>query len=246
MKEELNNTAGEHSGGSHCSTLIDLAIRWYAEAEIHDADGAADCGTGSDVPYAMASKCREHAREIEEIAYVLSMMECENSKLHDDLDRLLEVETAARQCWKAKGRHNSQIAFCNLGEALGYPVTWPEGYNLSNVRDHRWLAAADSVPGAKRPSTECDAGSHSVDRIVRVLLFWKSKSFQKWNPFCKKRGCKKDQYSSQKSKSNFPKGLIMPMCIGGVVGFLLAIEPIKSVLNSFLSIIKLSVESWIP
>jgi len=41
--------------------------------------------------------------------------------------------------------------------------------SLANVRDHRWLAAADSVPGAKRPSTECDAGRYSVDRIVRVI-----------------------------------------------------------------------------
>ncbi len=52
--------------------LLELAIRWQAEAEIHDANGNADCGTGSDVPYAMASKCREHAEELERIAYVIA------------------------------------------------------------------------------------------------------------------------------------------------------------------------------
>jgi hypothetical protein len=41
---------------------------------------------------------------------------------------------------------------------------WP------NVRDHRHLPVARSVPGAQRPSTERDAGRCSVDRIVRVFL----------------------------------------------------------------------------
>jgi hypothetical protein len=55
-----------------CSALLKLAIRWLAEAEIHDANGNADCGTGSDVPYAMASKCREHAEELERIVYAIA------------------------------------------------------------------------------------------------------------------------------------------------------------------------------
>lgn len=53
-------------------------------------------------------------------------LERENAKLHDEFDRLLQIETAARQWWQAKGRYNSQIAACKLGEALGYPVTWPD------------------------------------------------------------------------------------------------------------------------
>jgi hypothetical protein len=55
---------------NHCSVLLDLAIRWEAQAEIHDAEGDADYGTGSDVPYAMASILREHAQEIERLAYI--------------------------------------------------------------------------------------------------------------------------------------------------------------------------------
>jgi len=49
--------------------LVDLAIKWLAEAKNHDLDGSADCGTGSDVPYAIASKCREHAAELEKIIF---------------------------------------------------------------------------------------------------------------------------------------------------------------------------------
>ena len=55
-----------------CDTLLDLAIRWNAQAEVHDAAGNADYGTGSDVPYAMASMLREHAQEIEKLAYIFS------------------------------------------------------------------------------------------------------------------------------------------------------------------------------
>jgi len=55
-----------------CSVLLDLAIRWSAQAEIHDAAGNADCGTGSDVPYAMSSILREHSAEIEKLAYIFS------------------------------------------------------------------------------------------------------------------------------------------------------------------------------
>lgn len=51
------------------SKLIDLSIKWNREAEGYDANGNADCGTGSDVPYALAEKCYEHARELEQIAY---------------------------------------------------------------------------------------------------------------------------------------------------------------------------------
>jgi len=40
-----------------------------------------------------------------------------------------------------------------------------------NVRDHRWLPVARSVPVERSgTSTERDAGSHSVDRIVRVIF----------------------------------------------------------------------------
>ncbi|MGL4668186.1 MAG: hypothetical protein ACRCWR_09675 [Saezia sp.] len=47
--------------------LLDLAIKWEAQADIYDKKGDADCGTGSDVPYAMANILREHARAIEAI-----------------------------------------------------------------------------------------------------------------------------------------------------------------------------------
>jgi hypothetical protein len=40
-----------------------------------------------------------------------------------------------------------------------------------NVRDHRWLPVARSVPVERSgTSTERDAGSHSVDRIVGPLF----------------------------------------------------------------------------
>lgn len=46
--------------------------------------------------------------------------------------RLLnEIEKAARVWWKAKGRYNSQMAACKLGELLGEHVHWP---NVSRQR----------------------------------------------------------------------------------------------------------------
>jgi hypothetical protein len=45
-------------------------------------------------------------------------------------------------------------------------------YFLPNVRDHRWLPVARLVPAERSgASTRRDAGSHSVDRIVRVFSF---------------------------------------------------------------------------
>jgi len=45
-------------------------------------------------------------------------------------------------------------------------------YFLPNVRDHRWLPVARLVPVERSgTSTRRDAGSHSVDRIVRSY-FW--------------------------------------------------------------------------
>ena len=35
------------------------------------------------------------------------------------------IESAARKLFTVKGRHHSQIAMCELGELLGYPVVWP-------------------------------------------------------------------------------------------------------------------------
>ena len=61
-----------------CCVLLNLAIRWNTQAEIHSAAGDADCGTGSDVPYAMAAMLQEHAAEIEKLAYIFSS---HNSKL---------------------------------------------------------------------------------------------------------------------------------------------------------------------
>jgi hypothetical protein len=45
-------------------------------------------------------------------------------------------------------------------------------YFLPNVRDHRWLPVARLVPVERSgTSTRRDAGSHSVDRIVRFVFF---------------------------------------------------------------------------
>ena len=55
-----------------CSVLLDLSIRWLTQAEIHESEGGKDCGTGSDVPCAMVSMLRDHAAEIEKLAYVFS------------------------------------------------------------------------------------------------------------------------------------------------------------------------------
>lgn len=55
-----------------CDALLELAVRWDTEAKIHEAAGGKDCGTGSDVSYALAGKCSEIARELEKIAYALS------------------------------------------------------------------------------------------------------------------------------------------------------------------------------
>ena len=60
-------------------------------------------------------------------------------------------------------KHNSGQLIEKNGNGLGIFTLLP------NVRDHRWLPVAGSVPGAKRPSTEHDAGRHSVDRIVGIL-----------------------------------------------------------------------------
>jgi predicted ArsR family transcriptional regulator len=40
--------------------------------------------------------------------------------------RLPLVEAAARKLFTVKGRYHSQIAMCELGELLGYPVVWPD------------------------------------------------------------------------------------------------------------------------
>ena len=41
------------------------------------------------------------------------------------LCELEAIEKAARKLFTVKGRHHSQIAMCELGELLGYPVVWP-------------------------------------------------------------------------------------------------------------------------
>lgn len=47
------------------------------------------------------------------------------SELLDRCRLLTEIEKAARVWWKAKGRYNSQMAACKLGELLGEHVHWP-------------------------------------------------------------------------------------------------------------------------
>lgn len=47
---------------------MNVAMRWLHESDQYDKDGNADCGTGSDVHYAMARLCREHAKILEQIS----------------------------------------------------------------------------------------------------------------------------------------------------------------------------------
>lgn len=58
-----------------CSALLELAVQWTSQAEIYEAEGNSDCGTGSDVPYALASILRDHATEVERLAYAFSGQE---------------------------------------------------------------------------------------------------------------------------------------------------------------------------
>ena len=44
--------------------ILDLALEWILEAETYESVAERDCGTGSDVPYALASMLREHASRI--------------------------------------------------------------------------------------------------------------------------------------------------------------------------------------
>lgn len=72
MNSENKLDAARRLNEAACSVLLDLAIRWIAQAEIHAAEGDKDCGTGSDVPYAMANMLQDHAAEIEKLAYAFS------------------------------------------------------------------------------------------------------------------------------------------------------------------------------
>ena len=49
------------------TVLMNIAVRWLQESDRHDEEGNADCGTGADVPYALAHLCREHAKAIEQV-----------------------------------------------------------------------------------------------------------------------------------------------------------------------------------
>ena len=47
--------------------ILDLAMDWILKAESYEFVAERDCGTGSDVPYALASMLREHASRIEKL-----------------------------------------------------------------------------------------------------------------------------------------------------------------------------------
>lgn len=47
--------------------VLDLAMDWILKAESYESVAERDCGTGSDVPYALASMLREHAAKIEKL-----------------------------------------------------------------------------------------------------------------------------------------------------------------------------------
>ena len=47
--------------------ILDLAMDWILKAENYESVAERDCGTGSDVPYALASMLREHASKIEKL-----------------------------------------------------------------------------------------------------------------------------------------------------------------------------------
>ena len=47
--------------------ILDLAMDWILKAENYESVAERDCGTGSDVPHALASMLREHAKRIEKL-----------------------------------------------------------------------------------------------------------------------------------------------------------------------------------
>ena len=47
--------------------ILDLAMDWILKAESYESVAERDCGTGSDVPYALASMLREHAAKIHKL-----------------------------------------------------------------------------------------------------------------------------------------------------------------------------------
>ena len=53
--------------------------------------------------------------------------------LANEIDRLRKIEALALKMMKAKGRYHTQLATCELGEALGLSVIWPENAKASNA-----------------------------------------------------------------------------------------------------------------
>jgi hypothetical protein len=59
-----------------------------------------------------------------------SPLERENAKMESEINHLRKIEDASKALWKAKGRYNSQLAMCKLGELLGETVHWPNTKNM--------------------------------------------------------------------------------------------------------------------
>lgn len=49
------------------SDFLDLCIKWETQAENYEAEGDANCGTGSDVPYAISGVLRDNIEEVTNI-----------------------------------------------------------------------------------------------------------------------------------------------------------------------------------
>jgi regulator of replication initiation timing len=121
--------AGKPFGASLCSTHIFMSTMTKDEINVSLFDEVKKLQIEN---RDLRGDCEHFTNRIKEMVAREMNLERENARLKDELDRLVEIETAARQWWQAECRH-SLIAACKLGEALGYQVIWPEGHISSNI-----------------------------------------------------------------------------------------------------------------
>lgn len=70
-----------------------------------------------------------------------------------EIERLREIEKAAREMFRVRGRFNTQIATCHLRDLLGERVVWPEKHR--QCMDTATVAAhndgPDNPPRLRKP-----------------------------------------------------------------------------------------------
>lgn len=70
-----------------------------------------------------------------------------------EIERLREIEKAAREMFRVRGRFNTQIATCHLGDLLGERVVWPEKHrqcmDTATVAAHNY--GPDNPPRLRKP-----------------------------------------------------------------------------------------------